>query len=1093
MTDSDDGGRPRRGPRRHLAWHGLRVLWVLALAPLVFAGIAAAMMIDRDITAPSWITRTIEARAGQLLGGGTLDFGAIHLRIGSDLHPRVRLSDTVLRDAEGVTLARIAEVSGLISPRGLLFERTALMQEVQLSGAQVALRRKADGSVALSFDVAARETGAASLPELMRQIDTIFERPALVALEQVRLTDLVLNYSDARAGQSWTLDGGAVSLDLRSGATRLHGEAFVLSGGAVAGLTLDYDSPQGRLSARIAAELRDIRARDLAGQSAALSWLSALEAPISARLETTLDETGALGALDGRLDIGAGTLRPGGRAAPLHFDRAATRFSYDPARARIGFDDLSLASDWGDLKGEGQALLREMSGGLPGALLGQFRLHDLRLNPGGLYPGAAPLDRASVDLRLRLDPFAVEIGQLVLGSAEGQITGKGHARATPDGWDLALDLAAPEVSVAGVKALWPASVSPGARGWFDRNVHEGTLTDLDAGLRLRPGARPLVAAEYDFADARLTFMRSMPDLTDAGGTGQLIGDSFVVRLDAGQVLAGQGGAVEMAGSVLRVPDRQASPVRPELTLAARSTITAALSLMDRPPFAYASRAGLAVTLADGRAETTGRVVWPAVAGSERRPGDVDYGFAATLTRLRSDGLVPGRRLTSARMQLEVDPAGLRVEGPLTLDGIPMRARYDRPFDADAGGRSAVSATVELSPRFLEAFGIALPQGSVQGTGRGDLVLDFAPERAAAFTLASDLAGVRLAVPQLGWVKAASAPGSLQISGTLGNPAQIDRLRLSGAGLELEGAIRLAPGGGLEMARFERLRLGNWLDAPVTLRGRGAGAPPAVDLSGGRVDLRRAAFGGTSGDGGPLDVVLDRLQVTDGIALTGFRGSFTGTGGFSGRFEGRVNDGATVQGTIVPQGGRSAIRLQSADAGGAARAAGLLRNATGGTLDLTLLPTADEGTFDGALAVRGLRVRDAPAMAALLDAVSVVGLLQQLDGQGLAFDEVDARFRLTPRGVQIIEASAVGPGLGISLDGFYTLASKQLDLQGVISPFYLLNGIGSILTRKGEGLIGFAYAVRGTADAPEVSVNPLSAFTPGMFREIFRRPAPEVGE
>jgi hypothetical protein len=64
------------------------------------------------------------------------------------------------------------------------------------------------------------------------------------------------------------------------------------------------------------------------------------------------------------------------------------------------------------------------------------------------------------------------------------------------------------------------------------------------------------------------------------------------------------------------------------------------------------------------------------------------------------------------------------------------------------------------------------------------------------------------------------------------------------------------------------------------------------------------------------------------------------------------------------------------------------------------------------------------------------------------------------------------------------------MQGVISPLFLLNGIGSIFTRKGEGLIGFNYALNGPAKSPTVSVNPLSAFTPGMFRQIFRAPAPK---
>jgi hypothetical protein len=67
------------------------------------------------------------------------------------------------------------------------------------------------------------------------------------------------------------------------------------------------------------------------------------------------------------------------------------------------------------------------------------------------------------------------------------------------------------------------------------------------------------------------------------------------------------------------------------------------------------------------------------------------------------------------------------------------------------------------------------------------------------------------------------------------------------------------------------------------------------------------------------------------------------------------------------------------------------------------------------------------------------------------------------------------------------------LQGVVSPVYLVNGIGAFLTRRGEGLIGFNYQLDGPSSAPRVTVNPLSILTPGMFREIFRRAPPQVGE
>ena len=155
------------------------------------------------------------------------------------------------------------------------------------------------------------------------------------------------------------------------------------------------------------------------------------------------------------------------------------------------------------------------------------------------------------------------------------------------------------------------------------------------------------------------------------------------------------------------------------------------------------------------------------------------------------------------------------------------------------------------------------------------------------------------------------------------------------------------------------------------------------------------------------------------------------------------------------------------------------------------PAGQAGGYDGELTIADLRVKDAPALASLLNAISVIGLLQQLGGQGLAFNEVRASFRIDPDRITVTRSSAVGPGLGISVDGIYTQATRNMDFQGVISPLYLINGVGSILTRPGEGLIGFNFTLRGPIGDTRVGVNPFSVLTPGMFREIFRRPAPVV--
>jgi hypothetical protein len=243
-------------------------------------------------------------------------------------------------------------------------------------------------------------------------------------------------------------------------------------------------------------------------------------------------------------------------------------------------------------------------------------------------------------------------------------------------------------------------------------------------------------------------------------------------------------------------------------------------------------------------------------------------------------------------------------------------------------------------------------------------------------------------------------------------------------------------------------------------------------------------------------VLDRLQVTDSIALTDFRGDFSTRTGLEGAFSGFVNGGPSVTGRVAPQGDRVAARIQGADAGAVMKAANLFTRAEGGALDLLLLPV-DEASYTGELWITGLKVRDAPVLASLLNAASVIGLLQQLVGQGILFDEVSAEFRIDPTSVTVTRSSAMGAGLGLSMTGVFDTGNYLMDFQGVLSPLYLVNGIGSILTRPGEGLLGFNFSLSGDPDNPTVGVNPLSVLAPGALRDLLRRhrgtpqPAPAV--
>ncbi|WP_411975270.1 DUF3971 domain-containing protein [Sulfitobacter faviae] len=1078
---------PRRRTRRRA---GIVSAVVLVLLAALATG-AAVYFTGRPIPAPLWVQTRIEARIASSLPQARVDFGAMEFVVDEGWRPRVRLQDIFVTTPEGDEIVSFNEFKASLSMRSLL-RGVAQPRAISLSGVVANLRRGADGRVSLSAGagIAPPEREAATLPQLIGQIDEVLAAPALSALRSVELRALTLRFEDARAGRAWTGDGGRLRLSRNGDALDLSADLAVLSGGAgVATLTANYSSQIGENAATFGVTFDGVDARDIAAQGPAFSWLEVLRTNISGAVRSGIDSAGRFAPINASLQIGKGVLQPNPQTKPIPFDGAQSYFSYDPARQLLRFDEMSLDSPWvsGNITGSSQ--LGDVTGGIPGRMVGQFSLRDLRANPAEVYPETVALDQADIDFELSLNPFRLKLGRLEISDQGRNLRLDGALVAEAAGWNLSLDGRMDRLSPERLLALWPEGVKPKTRKWLDENLHSGRMRNLDLALRMAPGQAPQTYVAFDYAGAEVRFLKTLPHITDGSGHMSLLDNRLVVTVDAGEVIAPQGGAVTLDGSSFIIPDVRVKDGSPSvIRLNTRSALTAALSLLNQPPMRVMDKAGLPVTLADGEAVLKGTLALALKKGG--KPEDVRYHFAGDLLALSTDTLVNDRSLQASQLSITANNDRITIGGEGRIDGVGFDGEWSQAI-GPGSDESRLTAEVALTPAGLEAFGVALPPGTLRGEGRGRIAVDLKKGEAPRFTLQSDLAGLGVSVPQLSWNKAAKTKGELRLAGRLGETPNIDAFQLNAPRLRVAGSIDLKSGGALDRVRIDRLRRGDWLDIPLQLIGQGKGNPVQVVLGGGTLDMRRAEFGAAEGQAGPpMRVALDRLQITDTIYLTDLAGTFDTAKGMDGAFTARLNGGTPVQGRVLPQAGRSAVRVVSDDAGGVLRSAGLVKQVVGGNLSLTLLPVGSGGAFDGQLTVSDVAIRDAPGIAALVNAISVVGLINELNGDGIYFDDVEANFRLTPNRLTLTEASAVGASLGLSMDGVYALDSGLIDMQGVISPVYMFNGIGSLFTRKGEGLIGFNYRLTGAAKDPSVSVNPLSALTPGMFRELFRRPPPQ---
>lgn len=1070
---------------------------VAALVTLVTviaaAAIAALVMVGRPVDAPDWLRDRIESRIAQAVPGLDVRFGRMSLLIQRTGLARFILWDVSIANARGETVAELSDIEAGLSPGALLRGRLEL-REAEVSGAFVTLQRDKDGRFGLALgDAFSEGTRAPDLNAIIAQVDRAFADPRLARFALFEADALTVRYEDQRAHRGWTADGGRLRLEREGESLRLSGDVALLSGGAdVSTVEVNAQSRLGETAMEFGLVLKDLPAADIATQSPALAWLDGLDAPISGALRSGLNNEGLLHKLSATLQIGAGVLQPNSATKALPFDGARTYFSYDPAEALLTFDEIRVRSAQAEVTASGQAQLQGLETGWPEGLTGQFALSGLRLAEGVMLDRDLEVSGARVEFKLSLAPFTLQVGRLRVTDPKFPLRASGALRAARDGWHLALDATAEATDVAQVMSYWPHGFRAQTRNWVTENILEGRLHDIVFALRLAPGTRPETYLDLGFDGGRVTYNRNLPDIREGAGRLTMYDGRLGVRVDAGMIEPGQGGGIDISGSEFVIPDLMTRPAPGEVRLKARGSATAALSYIDNEAWRVLERAGRGPDLATGQAEVTGRLAMDLREGLTL--DDIFIDLTGDLRDVASDTLVPGRRLAADRLSLSLTRDRVAVEGAVSVEGVPATGRWTQPLN---GAPGAVEASLDITPAGLDALGIALPDGMLFGRGRGQLALDLGDGRAPRFSLTSDLAGLGVAIPQLGWQLPPGAQGRFAISGQLGEPMRIDGLSLSGAGIEAEADLSLTGSGGMDTLTLRRLSLSDWLDVAGRVRARGGGQAPAIEIASGRIDMRKATFGGTgggdsAGSSSPVALTLDTLQITDSIAIRNFRGNFETGGGLRGRFDGLLGGRAPIDGTVVPRNGGTAFRVTGEDAGDVLKGAGLLRTVQNGTFQLDMEPVAGQsGTYDGTMRIEGPRLRDAPAIGALLDAVSVVGLIDQLNGPGIFFSEVEANFRLTPSRVILTRSSAIGPSMGISLDGYYDLASGNMDMQGVLSPVYFLNGIGQIFSRKGEGLIGFNFNLKGAVSAPRVAVNPLSVFTPGMFRDIFRRPPPQV--
>ena len=248
---------------------------------------------------------------------------------------------------------------------------------------------------------------------------------------------------------------------------------------------------------------------------------------------------------------------------------------------------------------------------------------------------------------------------------------------------------------------------------------------------------------------------------------------------------------------------------------------------------------------------------------------------------------------------------------------------------------------------------------------------------------------------------------------------------------------------------------------------------------------------------PLDIVFKNVSLKSNskIIMENIKGEIRVYNGIRGYANSRDSNKNETYLTFTPnKNNQTEILISSKNAGNFLKKSQFYQNGYGGRIHIILL-YKNKDNIEGKFNIDNLRVRKAPVLAQLISAISVVGLVDTLNGVGLLFSKIEGNFSYKDNKLELFDGTAVGPSIGLTMSGFekFNAGDNEVRVEGLISPIYIINGviksipiIGKVLGgEKGEGVFGMAYKVEGNSKKPRVFVNPLSIITPGAFRNIFK--------
>jgi hypothetical protein len=1107
--------RKRRGYLRPLIWLAEAFAFVAVLCVLAFA-LLSWRLNSGPVTFDGLNTFVVEMLSRQFDSDYNVE--ASHSQIVKNTQGINLLVENIhVRDHSGAEVIAIPQAV-------LTFDGTSLLRldpkpsNIEFVGLTISLTIFKQGNVSFSFNPSqsATEVTTGPMPKadvvsepaplrIASFIDALFaENSALSILQRARMRDGTLMIDDQRNDRKLSYSNAAFSL-LRS-----PGKALDLSVTAVGpsgrwtvdgALMGEPDKPR-----KMRLRVKDLAVSELLGFASKGVLPVTTDMPVSFETGLTIQADGTLSSLEGQITGGKAIVSFEMEGAePIAITSLSGRFGLMDEGRAIGFTDLSLLGQAMHWQGQGQ-LVFPKDRSTPWAFL--FEGKDSLIALESLDKRPVSVNRWVLEGQITQGFRGVTVQKLQLDGPQVMIGLAGRFGSFPDFVGVDYTVHGERMEVRDALTFWPKFSVPETRAYLVQRLEAGHLEQIDFMMRLDPEqliaafAEKPVPEDAILLNAKISaaVMRpedGLPLLRDLYGTVRVTGTKAIVVADQGKVAIGDKSLGIHDGQFI-INDTSVRPSVANITFKLKGPASGLIEALQMPALRGLTPPKLQPDQVRGQVDMTASVLLPLMPSPSAQ--DVKTEAQGRFSQFSVDRVFGKERLDNGALGFSFGSDGLTIKGDARLAGALVHLVYQQ-------GRKDKEPTIQLNLSIDDATrqkqGIKWGQQLVGPIAAKVLIAPAPAKPGAQVELDLTKATVNGLMPS--WTKPAGRNAKLSfrmLSGADDSTLLRDLVLDGGPNVSVRGDVDLAHDGSITQAQLPAVKLSANDEMRVEMDR--AGPVLKVQIRAATLDARPflkqvfSASSTTTSSSSDLDIDLKAGSLTGYAGQTmqnvdlrmGHRGGEIRDFRLSGRFGAQSVIGQMGR----SEAGASALLIESADAGDFLRFLDLYRRMQGGRIVLQIA-TAGEPR-NGLIIVNDFALKDDPALSGAMKVqpppAGQPGAQQSGESNIVNFSKLRAQYTLGGGKFIVQDAVMWGTSMGGTLEGTLDYAADRSDMTGTFVPLYGLNNIltqiplfGPLLMGgSNAGIFAINFRISGTVTSPTVSINPLSAVAPGIFRKLF---------